>query len=152
MGNRRGQQAPRKALDPCDYCTCPMCETPKSPKSKSEMGAARFFFRKLPRPGQYDSCGLRARSESAFRFALHSLCQGAISPPSSCAAWLVLLILPIPEGVCLVLTPQVHVLRVTLWRSLSSEGVRWDVVCRRGVCCAKFMLCCALREVATRSH
>ena len=67
---------------------------------------------------------------------MHSFCRSAASLPSSRVAGCGCLFSPKAEGACLVMIPQVRVLRAALWRSLSSEGVplrcglqTWGLLC-----------------------
>ena len=113
--------------------TRPMRQNPKSPKSQI---------------GEWDSWGLGARPiqndapnekcelEVFHELALRSFCRSAASLPSSRVAGCGCLFSPKAEGACLVMIPQVRVLRAALWRSLSSEGVplrcglqTWGLLC-----------------------
>ena len=100
--------------------TRPMRHNPKSPKS--QIGEWDSWELEA-RPSQNDAPREKCEFYTLFGLALRSFCRSAASLPSSRVAGCGCLFSPKAEGACLVMSPQVRVLRAALWRSLSSEGV-----------------------------
>ena len=113
--------------------TRPMRQNPKSPKS--QIGEWDSWELEA-RPIQNDAPREKCEFYTLFGLALHSFCRSAASLPSSRVAGCGCLFSPKAGGACLVMIPQVRVLRAALWRSLSSEGVplrcglqTWGLLC-----------------------
>ena len=118
-----------------------MRHNPKSPKSQiGEWDSGELEAGPIQNDAPREKCELY----TLFGLALRSFCRSAASLPSSRVAGCGCLFSPIPEGACLVMSPQVRVLRTALWCSLNSEGVplrcglqTWGLLCEVcGVLCS----------------
>ena len=113
--------------------TRPMRQNPKSPKSQiGEWDSWRLGARPIQNDAPREKCELYTLFGLAFAPSAEVLHRYLDHARLGVGAYFRVII----GGACLVMIPQVRVLRAALWRSLSSEGVplrcglqTWGLLC-----------------------